>query len=438
MMFMINNNIQHFLVRREKLFAMFNEGIAIIPNSRNIIRSLDNYFPFRADNNFYYLTGFDEENAILVLDFNKKQSIIFCLNKNPELEQWEGEKIGFDSAIKNYLFDNVFDIKDFKLQISKIFSAGKFDSLFYSFGIFQDIDNLLIDNIKNLRNASRKNIKIIKKICDINSIIAELRLIKDNYEVEIIKKACIISAKAHRAIMQNIKNMNYEYEVEAKLLEQFVSSGAKTVAYNSIVASGANACTLHYTRNNRQFKKDELILIDAGCEFMNYASDITRTFPINGKFSAVARDVYQLVLEANKKAISAIQVGVPVTFLQDKSLEILVQGLIDLKILNGSVAENIENKSYKPFYMHNIGHWLGLDVHDVGEYYENGNPVTLKNGMCTTIEPGLYFNKNENIPKEFWGIGVRIEDDILLIDNHPMVLTINAPKEIDEIEQIMK
>lgn len=434
---MIENNIQNFVKRREKLYTMFNEGLAIIPNSKSVIRSADSFFPYRADNNFYYLTGFDEENAILVLDFYKKQSIIFCLDKNPEIERWEGERIGVDLAITNFEFHQGFDIKNFKKQINKILIDGKFDTLFYSFGIFKDIDNLLIDNIKNLRNSSRKNVKIIKKILDINSIIGQFRLIKDSFEIEVIKKACSISAKAHKNIMQNIKNMHYEYEVEAKLLEHFISNGARNVAYNSIVASGANACTLHYTKNNRKFKKDELILIDAGCELMNYASDITRTFPINGKFSAITKDIYQLVLEANKKTITEVKVGVMFSKLQDIALEVLVQGLIDLKFLKGSIEENIENKYYKQFYMHNIGHWLGLDVHDVGDYYENENSITLKNGMCMTIEPGLYISPNDNIPKEFWGIGVRIEDDILLIDNNPLVLTNEAPKEINEIEQIM-
>ncbi len=427
--------MQIYKQRRLNLLSQLSSGVAIIPNSFEQKRSNDTHYNYRFDSYFYYLTGFDESESLLVLDAINKKSILFCKSKDPLRELWDGKRYGLELAKEQFLFDEVYDIGLVHQELYKLITNTK--QLYYTLSHIEYYDKIILDILVKLRKNIRNGLEIPVQIIDINHLIAEKRLIKDATEISLLQKAADISIDAYISVMQSIKNIDYEYQVEAKFLECFVKNGARSPAYSPIIASGANACILHYSNNNVAFTKNGLILIDAGAEYMGYAADITRTFPVNGSFSKEQREIYEIVLAANKEAIASVKPNVPFTTTYDVCLKILVQGLIDLKLLTGDVDSNIESRAYKQFFMHGVSHHLGLDVHDVGAIKLDGVSRNLEAGMCITVEPGLYFAPSSNIPEKYWNLAIRIEDDILITPNGNHNLTAKLTKEITEIEAII-
>jgi Xaa-Pro aminopeptidase len=429
----VSHNI--FFQRRQKLLQQISDGIAIIPNANEVIRNQDTIYQYRFDSNFYYLTGFDEPESVLILDGINKKSILFCREKNIEREIWDGFRYGIEGAKEIFKFDEVYPISSFNDKIINLISIST--NLYYTVGYLLSYENIIINALNKLRKMFRTGIKSIINIKDINSLIAKMRLIKDNYDKDMMTKTCNISSLAHIEAMKIVSNCNYEYEIEAKILEVFYKNGSRYPAYTPIVASGSNSCVLHYVKNNAPLLSGDLLLVDAGCEYNGYAGDITRTYPINGKFSKEQQAIYEIVLEANIQAIKEVKVGSYWNIPRDTAINVITQGLLDLGLLQGSLDDNIANEKYKKFYMHNIGHWLGLDVHDVGSYKIDDNWCKFENGMITTIEPGIYIREDINVPDKYWGIGIRIEDDILLDNNQINNLTDSVPKEIKDLEQII-
>jgi Xaa-Pro aminopeptidase len=429
------DNKHVYVDRRNNLINTLDDGLVIIPTTQEIIRNQDSVYQYRFDSSFYYLTGFDEPDAVLVLDIKNKKSILFCREKNPEREIWDGFRHGVLGAKSAFKFDESYSIVEFSQKIVSLME--NMPSLYYTLGHMPKYDGMIIEALSNVRNMIRRGVSSPHNIIDINRIVAEMRLFKDAHDIELISKTCEISGFAHIEAMKFIKNAKYEYEVEAKILEVFYKHGARYPSYTPIVASGANSCVLHYVANNSEIRSGDLLLVDAGCEYKGFAGDITRTYPVNGKFTKPQQAIYEIVLEANKKAIEKIKVGVAWNEPGDCATQILIRGLIDLGLLKGSVEDNIANNNYKQFYMHGIGHWLGLDVHDVGVYKINGKWRNFKTGMCTTIEPGLYIRPDNKIPEEYWNIGIRIEDDILLSSSGIVNMTSHVPKEVKDIETLI-
>lgn len=429
------NDKQVFINRRNKLINTLTSGILVIPNSDELIRNQDTVFQYRFDSYFYYLTGFNEPESVLIIDVDNKKSILFCRDKNHEREMWDGFRYGVEGSKEKFSFDETYSIKEFSNKINGYLINRK--NLYYTLGYMPKYDQIIVNGLANLRKLSRSGSDYPSVIIDINQIIAEMRLFKDDYDIKLLTKACEISSIAHIEAMKNVKKAVYEYEIEAKIFEVFYKNGARNLAYTPIVAGGKNACVLHYVENNQKLNPSELLLVDAGCEYLGYAADITRTYPINGKFSRAQQAIYEIVLEANKKAIEKVKCGTFWNEPGEVALKIIIQGLIDLNLLKGNVEDNINNGDYKRFYMHKIGHWLGLDVHDVGKYKIDGSWRKFEMGMCTTIEPGIYISPNNNISEEYWNIGIRIEDDILLTENGNINLTDLAPKEINDLETII-
>ncbi len=425
--------------RREAVFnKMADNSIALLSAAQLYHRNGDAEFPFRQDSYFYYLTGFDESTAIAVL--SKKQGIcryiLFCQDKDPKVEQWTGARVGIQDACKIYGADEAYISSEAFMRLPLLISGTQ--AVYYLTSNNYAFDKKLFSWIENLRKKGRQGEVVPHQYFDIRMILDEMRLIKSKDELTLMRKASDISAKAHIKAMQACKVGMAEYELEAVLLHEFYRQGSRYPAYTSIVAAGNNACTLHYIRNNQIIKNNELVLIDAGAEVENYAADITRTFPANGKFTSSQRAIYDLVLAAQMAAIENVKPHSTWDSAQDIILKILVQGLIDLKILKGELKTLIEEKAYLPFYMHSSGHWLGMDVHDVGEYKEEGKWRHLVPGMVFTIEPGLYISAdNSNVDEKWRGIGVRIEDDIAVTENGYEVLTHGVAKAPLEIEKLM-
>lgn len=422
--------------RRDKLINLLQDSIIIIPTSSEKIRSNDTAFEFRPDSNFYYLTGFKESESILVIDTILKTSTLFCKIKDKSREIWDGYIYGQDDAKKIFNFDNCFPITEFKKYLNSILLNHH--NLYFPISDNTEFSSEIFNALKVLKSSKRRGTVLPENILDINNVLSKMRLKKDPYEIELIKYACDISSNAHIFAMGKTKPNMYEFEIEAELKYRFSLFGAKFQAYTSIVASASNACTLHYIENNKLLKDGDLLLVDAGCEFEFYSSDITRTWPINGKFSPEQKAIYEIVLEANKKAIDSIKLNHPFNTAQNVAIKILTQGLIDLKILNGSLEENIEQGTYRNYYMHGIGHYIGIDVHDVGDYIKkNGDYVHYEENMVLTIEPGLYLDSSPKIPKYFQNIGIRIEDDLWISNNGIKNLTQALPKEIAQIEELV-
>lgn len=425
-----------YVARRAKLISILgNDGIVIVPNANEIIRNGDSHYQYRFDSYFYYLTGFTEPNAVLVIDLASSKSILFCQNKDPEREIWDGYRYGPKQAGLDFNFDESYSIDTFRTQLNKLLSNQS--NVYYTLAYNPYYDEIIMTGINQVKSLVRSGVTSPSKIIDINKYIANMRIYKDEHDIAMIRESCRIASLAHIKAMQMVTKAQYEYQVEAKLLETFYANGARYPAYTPIIAGGANSCILHYVNNNQALKPGELLLVDAGCEYLGYASDITRTYPINGKFSKAQQAIYEIVLQANKEAINAVIVGPLWTKPQEVALKVLISGLIDLKLLSGTIEDNIENKAYRQFYMHGIGHYLGLDVHDAGEYKIDDNWIKFAPGMCSTIEPGIYIQSAKNVPEEYWNIGIRIEDDILVTSHGVEVLTRDVPKEIKDIEYII-
>lgn len=409
-----------FSRRRQFLSELLEENsVAILFGSEEIIRNGDVNYPFRQNSNFSYLTNFPESESIAVLD--EKNFIIFCKEKNKLKEQWDGEILGPENTEKYGATKGIpiSECRDILPELVKDFAN------IYCFE----------SSIKKLKKLLPNTESIIKPL---DFEVSKMRAIKSEEELKIIKEACRISSLAHIRAMKSVKPGLFEYQLEAEYLHEFMSHGARACAYPSIVGGGKNSCVLHYNDNKDVLNDGDLVLVDAGCELNNYASDITRTFPVNGKFSKEQREIYEIVLEASKKSIETVISGSNPLKAHETSVKIISQGLLDLKLLEGDLNEVIETNKYFDFYMHRVGHYLGLDVHDVGGKNEKGDWIDYSPGMITTIEPGIYINENLNVPDRYKNIGIRIEDNVLVTDEDFEVLTDLAPKEIEEIEALMR
>ena len=423
--------------RRSKLGAMLpNNSAVVIAGAEVQYRNADSSHAFRQDSNFWYLTGFNEPESTLVLLINESkdvQSIVFVPKKDALKEIWDGYRAGPNGAVKDHGFDLAFDNTEIDKRLPDLLAG--YNQVFYPVGKSQKLDADVIDWIKTARSKDRHSSPI--DIADASSKIGNERLIKDKDEIEIMKKACQISAEAHVEAMKFVKPGMNEQELEAFYQYQFSKRGGRFPAYTPIVAGGENACVLHYVENSKALKDGDLVLVDAGCEFELYASDITRTYPINGKFTAAQLAIYEVVLEAQQKSIEAVTVNNNVMDSQIISEKVITQGLIDLGILNGSMEELHETGAFKDFYMHKIGHWLGIDVHDAGDYTEDGEYMKFKPGMVTTVEPGIYISSTANVKDQWKGIGIRIEDNILVTAKGNQNLTDFVPSNPKEIEALM-
>lgn len=432
--------IQVYINRRKQLLSCIRQGVVVIATSPEKYRNRDTNYPYRYDSYFYYLTGFQEPEAVLVLvaneDAGTSQQILFCRDKDSEHEIWNGFRYGPDMAREVFGFDMAYSITRLD-ELAEELLANQ-PVVFHALGHDASWDQRVIRWINHVREQVRKGVSAPAEIRDVRHLLDEMRLIKDDAELGIMRKAANISAEAHKRAMQATRAGRYEYEIEAELLYEFRRQGAQAPAYTSIVAGGANACVLHYIQNDAQLKAGDLLLIDAACELHGYAADITRTFPVNGKFSTEQKDIYQLVLAAQLAAIDAVRPGNNWDMPHQAALRVLVEGLLDLNLCQGSVDTVIETEAYKRFYMHRTGHWLGLDVHDAGEYKQAGQWRELVPGMTLTVEPGCYIRPAEDIPECFWNIGIRIEDDVVVTSTGCEVLTREVPKGIVEIEEWMQ
>ena len=424
--------------RRELMDLMGNNSIAILPSAKECIRSRDTHFTFRQDSDFHYLTGFPEPEAVLVLLPGREHGeyVIFCREKDPVMETWHGRREGQSGAKKNYGCNDAFPIDDID-DILPGLMEGR-ERIYYEFGNHADFDNRIMSWINSLRAQVKKGAHPPGELIDLSHILHDMRLIKSQAEIKVMQKAAEISADAHIAAMKICQPGQSELRIESELKYQFANRGARNEAYSSIVAGGENACILHYVENDADLKDGDLLLIDAGAELEGYAADISRTFPVNGRYSDEQRQAYDWVLKANVAAIKAAKPGKAWSAPHDIAVRILTQGLIAMDILKGDLDELVEKEAYKPYYMHKTGHWIGLDVHDVGDYLQDREPRVLAEGMVLTVEPGLYFTpKTKGLDKKWWGIGIRIEDDVVITAKGNRVLTKKVPKNADEIEAIM-
>ena len=426
-----------FTERRQRLGANLPPNAAIvIAGASTQYRNADSSYAFRQDSNFWYLTGFNEAEATLVvLTDNSKtaKSIAFVPEKDKLKEIWDGYRAGPEGAIKDHGFDEAYNNSEINDQLPELLKGR--DRVFYPVGKNAGLDQNIIEWIKTAKSKDRHSSAI--DIADATSKVGNQRLIKDAHEIDLMKKACRISAESHVEAMKFVKPGMTEQEMEAFYLYEFAKRGGRFSAYTPIVAGGENACVLHYVENSKPLLDGDLLLVDAGCEYDFYASDITRTFPVSGKFTDAQLAIYEVVLEAESKAIAAVSVNNNVMDAQIISEKVVTQGLIDLGILKGSLDDLHAKGAFKEFYMHKIGHWLGIDVHDAGDYMENDQFMQFKPGMVTTIEPGIYIPSSANVDDKWKGIGIRIEDDILVTPDGNENLTEFVPSDPKEIEALM-
>lgn len=422
--------------RRKRLADSMGSGVAILRAAPERLRNRDANHPYRFDSYFHYLSGFPETDALLVIVAGASpKTILFCLDKNQEREIWDGFRYGPDQARELFELDETHSITKVDEILPTLLSNQ--DALYYELGGDPQSDSKVIAWLNQVRALGRSGVTAPDQIRDIRSILDEMRVVKDASEVETMRRAARISAQAHVRAMQLTRPGLMEYEVEAEFLHEFRRNGAQSPAYTSIVAGGANACVLHYVNNDAVLNDGDLLLIDAGCELDGYASDITRTFPVNGKFTGPQRDVYELVLAAQAAAIEQVKPGNEWEDPHHAALQVLVQGMLDLGLCNGTPESVIETGDYKKFYMHRTGHWLGMDVHDVGDYKRGGEWRKLEPGMMLTVEPGCYIRPDDSVPEQFWNIGIRIEDDALVTDGGCDIITADVPKSIAEVESLM-
>ena len=433
-------DFEHYVARRRVMAAQIQNGVVIVPTAPERLRNRDAHYPYRFDSYFYYLTGFKEPEAVLVIVAEQEKGVckqmLFCRDKDEEREIWDGFRYGPDLARETFGFDEAHSIAKLDQMLPELLVDKTV--VYSALGHDPAWDRRVACWINQVREQSRNGVTAPSEIRDYRTLLDEMRLIKDESELQIMRQAADISVQAHRRAMQITQPEKYEYEIEAELLYTFHRMGAQAPAYTSIVAGGKNACILHYIENNAQLKSGDLLLIDAGCELDSYASDITRTFPVNGRFSPAQKDIYQLVLSAQQAAIDKVKPGSTWDEPHQAALKVLVQGFIDHGLCQGSVDSVLESEDYKQFYMHRTGHWLGMDVHDVGDYKQQGTWRKLCPGMTLTVEPGCYIRPAENVPKHFWDIGIRIEDDVLVKPDGNELLTIAVPKSVTEIEELMQ
>ncbi len=431
--------IKEFARRRKHLMQMMGEGaIAILPTALEHVRNRDVDYPYRPDSDFYYLTGFAEPDAVAVLVPGRPHGeyILFCRERDPLMETWHGHRAGLEGAQERYGADDAFPIADIDDILPGLLENR--ERVYYTMGCRTDYDRRIVDWINRLRKQERAGIHTPGEFVSLDHLLHDMRLYKSRGEIKAMRQAAKISADAHCRAMRVCKPGLTEYQIEGEFLHEFSQQGARFPAYPSIVAGGDNSCILHYTENNDSLRDGDLLLIDAGCEYDYYASDITRTFPINGKFKPAQRAIYELVLEAQYAAIEEVQPGNHWNDPHNAAVRVFTEGLVKLGLLKGRVSTLIKKEAYRRFYLHRTGHWLGMDVHDVGDYKVGEEWRVLEPGMVLTVEPGLYIPMgSKGIAKKWQGIGVRIEDDILVTKEGYEVLSHGVPKDVGEIEALM-
>jgi Xaa-Pro aminopeptidase len=432
-------DIKEHARRRKKLMDMMgDESIAIIPTAPVYIRNRDVEFPFRPDSDFYYLTGYPEPEAVAVLvpDRHQGEYVLFCRENDPVMETWNGRRAGLDGAVGRYGADDAFPIGDLDEIIPGLLEDRQ--RIFYTMGNNSAFDQRVLGWVNQVRKRARTGVSAPDEFISLNHLLHEMRLYKSRAEIAAMRKAAKISAAAHKRAMQICRPGMFEYQIEAELKYTFMKLGAREPAYPPIVGGGANSCILHYTENNQMLNDGDVLLVDAGAEYNSYASDISRTFPVNGRFSTAQREAYELVLAAQAAAIRKIRPGNHWNEPHEAAIEILTEGMVDLGILKGRPKQLIKDQAYTKYYMHRTGHWLGMDVHDVGDYKVEGEWRTFEPGMVMTVEPGIYLPAgSKGLAKKWWNIGIRIEDDVLVTETGHDILTRDAPKTIDEIESLM-
>ena len=424
--------------RRKAFMEEIAGGVAIFPSALQAMRTHSTEYRYRQDANFYYLTGFEEPEAVCVIapDHPEHQYILFVRPRAPELEVWTGKRAGVEGAKERFGADEAYPIEEFDEKISEY--IGTSERLYYGFGADDAFNQKIIELLKGFRRHRLREGTGPTTLVDPTDLLADMRLVKDEAELGRIRKAVDISVEAHRAAMQAVRPGMYEYELESLIDSIYRKNGGTGPAFLTIVARGENATTLHYTTNNCEIGDGDLVLIDAGCEFHYYCGDITRTFPANGKFTDTQRAIYQSVLDVQCEIIESIRPGVSIGDPSQKAVEMLAEAMLELGLLDGEKEKIIEEQEYRKFYMHSVGHMLGVEVHDVTKTREGEEYKTFQPGMVMTVEPGLYIDPNsENVPPEYLGTGVRIEDNILVTESGCEVLTAGVPKTIDEIEKLM-
>ena len=431
--------LKEYAARRARLMKLLGaDGVAIIPSASEVIRARDTHYKFRQDSDFQYLTGFPEPDCIAVFAPGRKDGafVLFVRERNAEREIWDGRRQGPDGAVRHYGADQAFAIDDFAIQLPQLL-AGR-SRVFYNLGEHADLDPEITSCVRGIREISRRGAAAPTEFVALETTLHEMRLRKTPAELSILEKACAWSAEAHCKAMRYTKPGRYEWQVAAEIHDHFARHQMEC-GYGSIVGGGDNACILHYVENNQKLRDGDLLLIDAGGEYQGYTADITRTFPVNGKFSKAQQAVYEVVLEANVQAIKTLKAGESVSKPHQVAVQILTQGLVDLGLLKGKVKDLIKSEKYRQFYMHGTGHWLGMDVHDVGRYKLNGAYRKFEAGMVMTVEPGLYIAPGTpGVDEKYWGIGIRIEDDVVVTAKAPRVLTGGVPKSVKDIESLMR
>jgi Xaa-Pro aminopeptidase len=433
------HNIE-FLTRQKRLLEkMQPNSICLVPASNLVTRSRDTEYPFRQDSYFQYLCAFPEPEAWLVLsnhqDYSKELCVLFCLDKDPAMEIWHGRRAGPKQATQQYPVNRAYALDELDEQLLDLIDGHQ--HVYFAQGHNPDADDIVFSLLHALRDAPKQSKQAPSSLIDVRIILDEMRLIKSACEIDLMRQAAAVATQAHIRAMQFVEAGKNEYHLEAEIHHEFAMQGAKYPAYGTIVGSGDNACILHYTENNQGLNAGDLVLIDAGCEWQGYASDITRTFPVSGAFSSEQKQLYQLVLNAQLAAFDVIKPNNTIRHASDVAIAVITQGLIDLGILKGELADNIERQTYRQFYMHGLSHWLGLDVHDVGNYKIDGQDRPLKTGMVLTVEPGIYIAPDADVNSKWCGIGIRIEDNLLITQRGHENLTLAAPKTISDIEALM-
>lgn len=428
---MIKKQFDEFMRR------MAPKSVAIIPGARETTRSNDTHYRFRQDSDFFYLTGFEEPEAIAVVNPSAEAKYtLFVRPRDPEREIWDGRRAGVEGAKSEFGAQDAFPIADFNGKLREILDGS--DVLYYRLGVNRELDDTILREINAMLGWNRKPVHPPQTIVNPGSIVHEMRVLKSPEELELMQTAADIAAEAHCEAMKAARAGMQEYQLEALIEQIFRQRGAAGPAYTSIVGAGPNATVLHYINNDGELRDGDLLLIDAGAEYKGYASDITRTFPINGRYSQAQREIYDLVLKAQMSCVEMVRPGVTHEQLKQHSIGVLTEGMVELGLLQGNPEELIKEKKHEQFYMHGLGHMLGIDVHDVGRYYFDGQSRALEPGVVMTVEPGIYISPDtKDVPEKYLGIGVRIEDDVLCTNDGPQVLTSKVPKQAEEIEALM-
>lgn len=427
---------ESFESRRAAFFdamaAASPSAIAVLPAAPVFARNGDVEHEYRQDSDFFYLTGFDEPDSVVVLDAQQRKTILFVRPRDPDREVWDGPRAGVDGAKERFRADEAFVIGEFQETLPTCLQDHR--RLYYRLGKSRGFDDQVLGAIDRVRGRQRTGVAAPVEIVDPGEILHEMRLRKTPVEVETMRAAVRITREAHELAMRRARPGMYEYEIEALLLDTFRRRGSERPAYGSIVGSGPNACVLHHRKNDRRISAGDLVLIDAGCEYGYYASDVTRTFPVGSDFSREQQAIYEIVLQAQLEGIAEARLGTTLDDIHKRSVDSITRGLLGLGLLSGDAEKLIETEAYKRFFMHRTSHWLGMDVHDVGSYFVRGKPRTLERGMVLTVEPGIYIAPNDDtVGPEWRGIGVRIEDDVLVSESGPEVLTAGIPKTVDEV-----